>query len=74
MTTGVPAPLFALARRLLILSRWSRETGFSVVIANRTAAKQASLRAHLPVRSRPDEGPKGGLPPEPLSREAEDRG
>ena len=34
MTTGAPAPLVSLALRLLLLSRWSRETGLAVVVAS----------------------------------------
>ncbi|HYJ84332.1 MAG TPA: hypothetical protein VEW26_15980 [Allosphingosinicella sp.] len=43
-TTGVPAPIVSLAARLLLLSRWSRETGFDLVVATGSATKEASLR------------------------------
>ena len=57
-TTGVPAPIIWLARRLLLLSRWSRQTGLDVVVAKAAATKRSSLRAGgLEARERwmPDE-------------------
>jgi hypothetical protein len=51
-TTGVPAPIISLASRLLFLSQWSRQTGLGIVVANRTAAKQASLRDRGSCRGR----------------------
>ncbi|HEX8625812.1 MAG TPA: hypothetical protein VF782_12160 [Allosphingosinicella sp.] len=50
-TTGVPAPIISLASRFLLLSQWSRETGFEIVVAGGEAAKQASLRARRPARA-----------------------
>ena len=47
-TTGVPAPIISLASRLLLLSLWSRETGFEVVVAGGEATKQARLGAGRP--------------------------
>ena len=44
-TTGVPAPIISLASRLLLLSLWSRETGFAIVVAKGKATKEASLGA-----------------------------
>jgi hypothetical protein len=34
----------SLASRLLLLSRWSRETGLGLVVASGSAGKRASLR------------------------------
>jgi hypothetical protein len=42
-TTGVPVPIISLASRLLFLSRWSRQTGFDLVVVKGAASKQASL-------------------------------
>ncbi|HEX8513370.1 MAG TPA: hypothetical protein VF688_09725 [Allosphingosinicella sp.] len=47
-TTGVPAPIISLASRFLLLSVWSRETGFEVVVAGGEATKEARLRACRP--------------------------
>ena len=55
-TTGVPVPIIALAKRLLFLSRWGRQTGFEVVIARDAATKQARLRGHDRRRAGLDEG------------------
>ncbi len=44
-TTGVPAPIISLASRLLLLSLWSRETGFDVVVAAGESTKEARLSA-----------------------------
>ena len=44
-TTGVPAPIITLASRFLLLSLWSRETGFDIVVARGKATKEASLSA-----------------------------
>ena len=52
-TTGVPAPIITLARRLLLLSRWSRETGLGIVIVTDAAAGRPSLRSGGASRSRP---------------------
>ncbi len=38
-TTGDPAPIIALARRLLFLSQWSRQTGFAIVVARAAATR-----------------------------------
>ncbi len=60
-TTGVPAPiisppLVSLAARLLLLSRWSRETGLGIVVARGAAGKRPSLRRlDLPRAGRFDE-------------------
>ena len=47
-TTGVPAPLVSLAERLLFLSRWSRETGLALVVANGPASKDSGLGTGRP--------------------------
>ncbi len=49
ITTGVPAPIITLASRFLLLSLWSRETGFDVVVAGSKATKEARLSAGRPV-------------------------
>jgi hypothetical protein len=36
--------MISLASRLLLLSRWSRETGLALVVASGSAGKKASLR------------------------------
>jgi hypothetical protein len=48
MTTGVPAPIISLASRFLLLSLWSRETGFDVVVAGGKATKDARLSGCRP--------------------------
>jgi hypothetical protein len=44
-TTGVPAPIIALASRFLLLSQWSRETGLDLVVAKGAATKAPRLGA-----------------------------